>query len=108
LRLVVRTIALLLLALALAILGRDIMAAAPETGFQMVPLGKLWFELHSGSLNLLQAVVERHIWAPLWQSAIFPILQQPAAVVVAALGIVILLLSLIGRGKRRTRPKFKD
>ena len=40
-------------------------------------LGKFWFDLHSGSLNLVQAVTQRYISPELWNSAIVPLLKQP-------------------------------
>ncbi|MDX1710674.1 MAG: hypothetical protein R3316_06005 [Rhodovibrionaceae bacterium] len=106
-RLIVRIIGWLFVALALVVLGLDIAASGGEGGFKLVPLGQLWFELHSSSLNLVQAVIERYLWPPLWQSVLFPIVQLPAAVVFGALGLAILLLSLIRR-RPPERPRFKE
>jgi hypothetical protein len=109
LRLIVRIIGWLLIAVALVVLGLDFLAAsANETDFNMVPMGQLWFEVHPGSLNLIQALIERYVWPPLWHSGISPILQLPAAAVIAGLGVLLLLLTLIGRKRRRASAKLRD
>ena len=40
-------------------------------------LGKFWFDMHAGSLNLLQAVTQRYISPDLWSGGIVPLLKQP-------------------------------
>lgn len=40
-------------------------------------LGKLWFDAHSDSLNLMQAITQRYISPDLWNRAIVPVLKQP-------------------------------
>ena len=57
------------------------------------PLGAVWFDLSPGSLNLVQAVVERYLWAGLWDHILFPVLAWPAAVVLGLPG-----LALVGLG----------
>lgn len=41
-------------------------------------LGKLWFQNHPGSLNLLQATIQRYIHPDLWTSVFVPLLKQPS------------------------------
>jgi hypothetical protein len=65
------------------------------------PLGELWFRLHPGSLNLLQAVVERYIWPPLWDPAISSILLSPATMVLAILAVAFLLACYFKRLRAR-------
>ena len=77
--------------------------AAAQGGLEAVlrtPLGELWFTLHAGSLNLLQAVVERYLWPPLWEAGIAPLLHAPAVLALAAPGAVFLALCLILRRRR--------
>ncbi len=57
------------------------------------PLGAVWFEVSPGSLNLVQAVVERYLWAGLWDHVLFPVLAWPAAFVLGIPG-----LALVGLG----------
>jgi len=66
------------------------------------PVGQLWFALDPGSLNLLQALVERGLWPPLWDWIVFPVLRQSApAVAVAALASAVVLL-VLGRARHDT------
>jgi hypothetical protein len=88
-----------------ALMARAIALGMPATG----AVGQLWYEADRASLNLLQVVLERHIWPPLWQDVVFPVLTQPAPLVAGIavmLGAVLLLLSRrrrgpAGNGKRR-------
>ena len=68
-------------------------------GRQLVftPLGQVWNNIHSTSLQLLQPAVERHISPFLWDPVVLNILTAPAWLV---LGIVGAILMLIGRKKK--------
>jgi hypothetical protein len=63
-------------------------------------MGKLWYQLSPGSLNLMQAVIERHVWKTLWDPIILTVLLQPVWLV---LGIPGLLLALLARSRKRRR-----
>ena len=65
------------------------------------PLGELWFKLDPGSLNLLQAVVERYIWPPLWDPAIASVLRIPAVIAFAVPAAILLVLCYLKRLIRR-------
>ena len=88
---------------ALASLGSAGWAAAlgGPAGILTRPLGELWFRLHPGSLNLLQAVVERYIWPPLWDPAISSVLLSPATLVFAVLAVAFLLACYFKRLRAR-------
>lgn len=60
-------------------------------------LGDLWNNIHSSSLQLLQAGIERHVDPLLWQFIVQPVLEQPSWLVLAVLGIVLIVL---GRKKK--------
>jgi len=64
------------------------------------PLGELWFKVHVGSLNLVQAVVERYIWEPLWDPAIASVLQIPAALFFAVPALILVALCHLRRRGR--------
>jgi len=64
----------------------------------LTPLGKTWYDLDPGSLNLIQAVVERYTWPALWDPVILTILQWPTFAIALVLGLVFVL---IGRPRRR-------
>ena len=63
--------------------------------FLLKVLGGLWFALHPGSLNLIQAVIERYIWEPLWDPVLLAVLEWPAALVFGLLGTLLLLLGFL-------------
>ncbi len=94
-----RIIGYLFIALALLVLGSDLVRALAEGGYRAEALGALWFRLDVTSLNLVQAVIQRYIWPALWDPGIATVLQWPAWLVFAGLGIVLLALSF-----RRRRP----
>jgi hypothetical protein len=68
------------------------MALAGPAGILQRPLGELWFKLDVGSLNLVQAVVERYIWPPLWDPVIASVLQIPAALFFAVPAVILAAL----------------
>jgi len=97
----------LLIVAALAVAGWELLAPNPAVGFDLRPAGELWYSLSPGSLNLLQAVVERYIWPPLWDPAIVGILQWPALAVFAVPGLVLLVVCYWRPAHRRRRWRFK-
>lgn len=72
------------------------------------PLGQLWFTVDVASLNLLQAVVERQLWPPIWDYAVFPVLQLPAIVVTVAAAVLGALLLVVTRRRGHRRRLFKN
>ena len=96
-RTVVRLLGLLFVLAALFVLGADLADADAGEGRGLMPLGQLWYELHSGSLNLTQAVIERYIWQPLWDPVVITVLQWPAAAVFGVLGAILLALGFVPR-----------
>lgn len=100
-RIVARLLGLVLLVAALVVLGADL--AGEGDGRGLMPLGALWYELHAASLNLSQAVIERYVWAPLWDPVLIAVLQWPAAPVFAALGAVLLGLGFLRRPARKEK-----
>jgi hypothetical protein len=61
------------------------------------PVGQIWNNVHSSSLQLLQPAIERHVSEWLWDPVILNILTAPAWLVFAILGAI---LMLIGRKKK--------
>ena len=72
---VLRVIGWLLIAAALVFLGRDLFDWYKAGHWAATSAGKVWYGLSPGSLNLLQAGVELHLWQPLW-SAILWVLRS--------------------------------
>ena len=97
-----RVIGWLLVLAGLAILGRDILGWISTGEFALVTAGELWFTLHNGSLNLLQAVTQRYIFPALWDPVFVTVLLWPAFLVIGVPGLV---LSWVFRRRPRLRPK---
>lgn len=96
---ILRVVGWILLLIAAAFLGRDLVLLFEGAGWTPILAGQVWFWIHKDSLLLLQPAIERYLWPPLW-SVIAEILTWPAWVV---LGVPGLLLSLAGRRRRKKR-----
>ncbi len=90
-----------LVAIGFIALGRDLVAIAAGESFRLAPLGEVWFKLHSASLNMLQAGIERRIAPEVWDSVVAPALQWPTVLFFAVPGVLLLLLSRDWRGHKR-------
>ncbi|MFI4987473.1 MAG: hypothetical protein ACHQF3_08520 [Alphaproteobacteria bacterium] len=74
-----------------------------DTGdYHVTATGELWFHLSPGSLNLLQAGVQRHITPLLWDDLLRPFLLLPAWLVLGVPGIAILVLRRRRHRRKRT------
>lgn len=104
-RFILRLLGFILLAGALVALVYDLGGFSQSAEDGLSPLGALWFQLHPGSLNMLQAGVERNIDQDLWHETIFPILELPAVFVLAIPGLVLLLLSTFFHKKEKRKKR---
>ena len=95
---IVRILGWLLIVLALGALGWEAFAAWQTGGWRMIPLGELWFKLHSNSLNASQAGIQRYVAPWLWEPVITTILLWPGWAVFGVPGV---LLLWAGRKKSR-------
>ncbi|HEY7611128.1 MAG TPA: hypothetical protein VIF14_18015 [Alphaproteobacteria bacterium] len=67
------------------------------------PFGKIWFDVHKDSLLLLQPAIERYLHPWLWGGVVQPLLERPplaAAGAFAALGLALVLIGRLFRGRR--------
>lgn len=100
-RLVVRLIGLALLLAAARVVAVDLAAGAGPLG---TDAGGLWYRIHPHSLGLAQVAVQRHLLPELWDPGIVTVLLWPAAIVIGAPGLILLLASGgVRRGSRRAR-----
>ena len=83
----------------------DWRAIVEDGEFVLRPLGFLWNEIHSASLQQLQPAIERHVSPTLWESVVQPILTSPAAIV---FGIAFLFFHILGAVFRRPRQYYND
>ena len=97
---VLRVIGWLLIVAALLALGWDIFFWIHDGRFAFQPAGAAWYRVLPGSMNFIQAVIERHIWKTLWDPVIESVLRLPLWLV---LGIPGLLLALVARTRKRRR-----
>lgn len=86
--------------LALAGVGVLISDALGEGGFRLTALGEWWFWIHSGSLQVLQPAIERHVSVALWDLMVQPLLESPMAVVLLVLAAALFGISRLFRRKR--------
>ena len=103
-RIVGQVLGWVLILAAVAVIGADVQAALDSGQFMPRPAGQLWFQLDVGSLNLLQALVQRYLHPSIWDPGIVSVLLLPAFVVLAVPGV---LLALLCRpGPERRKPLF--
>ena len=92
---------------ALAVAVWEVLSPDEEAGVQLRPAGELWKHIDVGSLNLVQAVIERYIWPPLWDPVLFSLLLLPAIVVPAVPGLVLAVLCHARARRRRRKRRFR-
>ena len=85
---VLSTFGLLLALFGLAVLAYDVAQAVEYGGFQMTAVGDIWYGIHAASLNLVQAVIERYLWPPLWDPLLTTILLWPAGIFYLVIGLL--------------------
>ncbi len=99
-RTVGRILGWLLLALAFMTAGAEAMASLRADEWQPMVLGQLWYDLDRGSLNLMQALVQRYLHPAIWDPGVIAILQRPAWLVAVIPAAILLLFT------RRRRSSF--
>jgi len=98
-----RVIGWVLLLAGLVVLARDLIGWIDTRVFAPIVLGQLWFDLSAGSLNLVQAVVQRYLHPALWDPVITSVLFLWAWAVFVVLGVVFLVLFRRRNGRWRRR-----
>ncbi len=95
---VARSVGLVCLLIGATALAYEVMAFAATGSYRMVPAGEIWFTIHVGSLNLIQAITQRYIHPALWDPIIAGMLQWPAWSLLGAPGVVLVYGLPRGRG----------
>jgi hypothetical protein len=88
----------------LVLLSAALMFGAAEFWFTIVPtygasditMGRLWVLVSARSLTIVQGLITDHLWSPIWNVGISPLLVAPAWSFFGALG---LLFFIFGRQK---------
>ena len=91
---------------ALAVAVWEVLSPDEKAGVQLRPAGELWYRLDVASLNLVQAVIERYIWPPLWDPVLSSLLHLPALVVPAVPGLVLAVLCHTRAKRKRKKRRF--
>ena len=68
----------------------------PTYGAQAITMGRLWDLISARSLDFVEALITRHLWSPIWNVGISPILLAPAW---SFFGFVGILFFVFGRAK---------
>ncbi|MCR4268935.1 hypothetical protein [Nitratireductor sp. ZSWI3] len=97
-RFLFRVLAIFALAVAVVMAVIDATRSIAASALTFTPLGESWFSVSPGTLNLAQAVVQRHTLPVLWDPLAVFILTLPGWLVFAALS---LLFYAIGRKRNR-------
>ncbi|WP_119419955.1 hypothetical protein [Desertibaculum subflavum] len=92
-RFVVRIVGLLLVAAAVIVAGIEMARSFGAGKWAVIPLGKLWYDLSPGSLNLTQALIQRYLAPQIWEPGVVTVLTWPAWGVLGGLGLVLLILA---------------
>jgi hypothetical protein len=90
-----------------AVAAWEFFARDPEKGFQLRPAGQMWYLIDKDSLGLVQVVVERYLWPPLWDPGISSLLHLPSIVIPLVPALVLLTLCYLRVRRRRRRRRFK-
>lgn len=91
-RIIGRIIGWILVIAAVAVFARDILASIDSGSLALMSTGELWFRLDNGSLNLVQAVIQRYVFPSLWDPVIVTILIWPATIVLGVPGMILVRL----------------
>jgi len=60
----------------------------PTYGAPAITMGRLWILISASSMNLIEAAITRHLWSPIWDMGIWPVLVAPAWAFFAFLGFM--------------------
>ena len=75
-----------LLVAALLAFGGGLQSWIAGGNFRAFALGELWYHLDAGSLNALQAFIQRYLFPVIWELGFTPLLLLPAWVVFGSVG----------------------
>ncbi len=97
-----RVVGWLLIVLAVATAGHEVIASLDTGAYDRLAFGELWAKIDIASLNLIQAVIQRYVWVWLWDGVILNLLLLPAWAVLSVPGML-LVLGFRERGGDRRR-----
>ncbi len=87
-----RIIGWVLVVIAVGAAGHEGFSWLQSGGYRSFAFGELWAAIDRGSLNLIQAVIQRYVAPWLWEQVVLPLLLAPAWLVLAVPGAVLVWL----------------
>jgi hypothetical protein len=87
-----------LLVLGLAALAYEVFFAVQTGSYRLLAAGELWYALDRGSLNLVQAIIQRYVHPALWDLLVANILMWPAWSLLGGPGAFLFLVFAPRRG----------
>jgi hypothetical protein len=91
-----RAVGWVLVCLAVAVLGYEVLLARAGGTWRMIAAGELWYALDPDSLNFAQAITQRYLHPALWDPVLQSVLTWPAWSLLGGPGIA-LVVALCGR-----------
>ena len=91
-KIICRIFSWLLLALALMAVGAEAVASLRAGAWQPMSLGQFWSDLDRGSLNMMQALVQRYLAPAIWDPGVIAVLQWPTWLIILIPAAIFLLL----------------
>jgi hypothetical protein len=94
-----RAVGWVLVFLALAALGYEVLLAIASGSWRMIAAGELWYALDRGSLNFTQAITQRYLHPVLWDPILQSALTWPAWSLLGAPGVALVVALSGGRSR---------
>jgi hypothetical protein len=91
---------------ALLVVGHEVYAWLDQGHYKITAAGQLWYDLSPGSINLVQAVIQRYLLPSLWDHVLLPVLLVPAWLVLGLPGILLVILCRKRAKRRRQSSMF--
>ena len=89
-----------LLSVSVLLWGAELMRALERGAYTRIALGEFWYLADAGSLNGLQAGVQRYLYPELWETLFAPVLFMPAWAVFFVPGLI---LAMLNRSKQPSK-----
>tara|TARA_R110002126_G_scaffold258315_7_gene401272 strand:- start:850 stop:1170 length:321 start_codon:yes stop_codon:yes gene_type:complete len=92
-RFISKTLSLIFLAIAIIAAVVDALQSVAQGKLSLTPLGATWFNFHSDSLNLSQALIQRYVHPFVWDPIMQWILLQPTLIIFLVLSLIFYMIS---------------
>ena len=99
-----RAVGWVLVCLALAALGYEVLLATASGTWRVIAAGELWYALDRASLNFAQAITQRYLHPALWDPLIQSLLTWPAWSLLGAPGVAL----VVGLSGRRSHDEHQE